>query len=90
MAVHNRKIRIGCDDLSALHHINGQDQPVTANLVTGIWALKQQGILKFQYQNIQGHQDDTTPNEKLDIWAQLNIQADSKAKEMLKKSDCTQ
>jgi len=80
-------ITVGCDGESALaqafrqHDISTKDP--SHDLLLAIRSLLSKSQLTWETIHIQGHQDDFTPIQELDHWAELNIEMDTAAKKYL-------
>ncbi len=78
-------IELGCDGLSALDKafnyvsiINIEDSNYDLLLtIRNLWAYSP---LTWKFCHVKGHQDDHSSHEKLDRWAKLNVEMDSRAK----------
>jgi hypothetical protein len=79
-------IIIACDGLFALLNSFDTSRPITANKnhFDLLWAIRsklEDSRITWHFRHIKGHQDDTGYLENLDIWAQLNVEMDSAAKQ---------
>jgi hypothetical protein len=79
-------ITIACDSLFALLNSFYTSCPITVdkNHFDLLWAIHsklEDSRITWHFQHVKGHQDDTGYPENLDIWAQLNVEIDSVAKQ---------
>jgi len=80
-------ITLGCDGESALAKAFGQQDISTKDPsydpLLAIRSLLSKSQLTWETIHIQGHQDNFTPIQELDHWAELNIEVDTTAKKYL-------